>query len=199
MDQAEWDLVGAPALLDRALANARRAVALDENDGRCHVVLGYVNLWAKNLDEAEFHQLRALSINPNDANIVAHMGLLSAYLGRASEAIRWLNQALVLNPFPPVWYRAFLGMANYVARDYAEAIRNLNPMTGAFPWDRMYSAASYAQADRIEEARAQLAKYCALRPHDPQLAYAANEPFKNPADLEHLLDGLRKAGASDRG
>jgi hypothetical protein len=24
--------------------------------------------------------------------------------------------------------------------------------------------------------------------------YARNEPFKNSADLDHLLDGLRKAG-----
>ncbi len=204
VDRAEWDLVGSPALLDRALANAQRAVALDDDDGRCHVILGYVYLWTRNLgtrnlDKAEFHQLRALSINPNDANIVAHMGLLSAYLGSASEAIRWLSQALVLNPFPPNWYRAFLGMANYVARDYAEAIRNLNPMIGATPWNRMYSAASYAQANRIEEARAQLAEYQALRPQDTLLEYATSEPFKNAADLEHLLDGLRKAGASDRG
>ena len=199
VDQAEWDLVGSPALLEQALANARRAVALDDDDGRCHVILGYVYLWMRNLDKAEFHQLRALSINPNDADIVAHMGLLSAYLGRASEAIRWLSQALVLNPFSPDWYRAFLGMANYVARDYAEAIRNLNPMIGAFPWDRMYSAASYAQADRIEEARAQLAEYQALRPRDTLLEHATSEPFKNAADLEHLLDGLRKAGVSDRG
>ncbi|MGH6932194.1 MAG: adenylate/guanylate cyclase domain-containing protein, partial [Dongiaceae bacterium] len=194
VDQGEWDLEGSAALLVQALKNAQKAVALDEDDARCHAILGYVYLWAKNLDKAEYHQLRALDINPNDSHIVAHMGLLSVYLGNVDDGIRWLNQAFRPNPYPPDWYRGFLGMAHYVARDYVQAAKSLNPMIGPFPWDRMYSAASYARLNRMEEARVQLAECRAMRPHGSLLDYAASEPFKNPADLEHLLDGLRKAG-----
>jgi tetratricopeptide (TPR) repeat protein len=64
-------------LHDRALKNAQKAVALDEDDAMCHVILGYMYLYAKQLDKAEFHQLRALTLNPNYAHNVAHMGLLS--------------------------------------------------------------------------------------------------------------------------
>jgi len=194
VDQGEWDLEGSAILLDQALKNAQKAVALDEDDARCHVILGYTYLWARNLEKAEFHQLRALAINPNDANIVAHMGLLSVYLGKAGDGIRWLNQALRLSPYPPDWYRGFLGMAQYCIRDYAEAVKSLNPMIGQFPWERMYSAASYAQLNRIKDAHAQLEECRVLRPHGSFLDYAASEPFRNPADRDHLLEGLRKAG-----
>ena len=85
-------------------------------------------------------------------------------------------------------------MAQYAAHDYAKAATSLNPMTSPNPWDRMYSAASYAQLNRIEEARAQLAEWRRLRPQSSLLEYATNEPYKNPADLEHLLDCLRRAG-----
>jgi adenylate cyclase len=197
VDQGEWDFEGSAALHDRALKNAQKAVALDEDDAMCHVILGYMYLWAKQLDKAEFHQLRALTLNPNYAHNVAHMGLLSAYLGNARDGIQWLTKALRLNPYPPIWYRAMLGMAQYAAHDYAEAVASLNPMTGSFPWDRMYAAASYAQLNRLDEARAQLAECRRLRPSGSLLEYAANEPFKNPADLDHLLDGLRKAGLQE--
>jgi adenylate cyclase len=194
VDQGEWDFGASAALLDRALENARKSVALDEDDARCHCIAGYVYLWAGDLDKAEFHHLRAVALNPNDAHIAAHMGLLSAYLGKIDEGIRWLNQAFLLDPYPPDWYRGFLGMAQYTARDYVQAVKSLNPMRAPFPWDRMYLAASYAQLNRIEEARTQLAECGSLGLLGSIAEYAAKEPFKNPTDLDHLLDGLRKAG-----
>ena len=54
--------------------------------------------------------------------------------------------------------------------------------------------ASYGQLGRQEESQAALARYRALRPGKSVLEHAATEPFKNAADLNHLLDGLRKAG-----
>ena len=85
-------------------------------------------------------------------------------------------------------------MAQYVAHDYADAVASLNPMMGHFPWDRMYLAASYAQLNRFAEARAQLVECRDLRPQGSLLVYASNEPFRNQADLEHLIEGLHKAG-----
>jgi len=36
-----------------------------------------------------------------------------------------------------------------------------------------------------------------LRLRGSLLEFATNEPFKNPADLEHLFDGLRKVELSE--
>jgi hypothetical protein len=56
----------------------------------------------------------------------------------------------------------------------------------------MYLAASLARLDRRDEARMVLAESFAKRPALSSLPYASNEPYKNAADLEHLLDALRK-------
>src|SRR5262249_11904699 len=141
------------------------------------------------------HHKRALTLNPNDAHVAAHMGLLSAYLSDAREAIRWANKALRLNPYPPDWYRGFLGMAHYVARAYAEAMADLGAHVSPGRWDRMYSVATFAQLDRLEESRAQLQEWRMLQPNRSLLDCAASEPFKNRDDLEHLIDGLRRAGS----
>ncbi len=198
VDQGQYDFDGSPELLEAALKLARKAVALDDNDAVAHVVLGYANLWAKQLDKAEFHQMRALALNPNHAAIVAHMGLLSAYLGNAVAGVEWLHRALQLNPYPPDWYRSMLGVAHYAARQYAQAAQSLEAMSDRTPWDRMYAAAAYGQLNRVTDAKMQLAEFRAERNRGFILDYAATEPYKSSADIEHLCDGQRMAGLPER-
>jgi TolB-like protein/Tfp pilus assembly protein PilF len=197
VDRDAWDFEASPQLIQSALRDARRAVELDEDDARCHIVLGYVYLCMRQLEPAEFHHRRGIALNPNDAHVTTHMGLLSAYLGNSADAIQWINKALRLNPYPPEWYRTWLGMAYYVGRHYEQAIANLNPRMAPGPWGRMYSAASFAQLNRMDEARAQLAECRALRPRGSLMEYASAEPFKNAGDRDHLIQGLRKAGLSE--
>jgi len=63
-------------------------------------------------------------------------------------------------------------------------------------WVLAYLLACYGQLGRLAEAQAQDAKFRARRPHLSLLQVAAVEPYESPADLDHLLDGLRKAGVS---
>ena len=46
----------------------------------------------------------------------------------------------------------------------------------------------------MEEARAEAAKLLELQPEFSIRDWSQKLYFKNPADLEHYLDGLRKAG-----
>jgi adenylate cyclase len=197
VEQSEWDYTGDNAVLQSAIAKAQRAVELDHDDARCNVILSYMCLWANRLDRADFHQRRALDLNPNDAHIAAHMGLLTAYLGNAAEAISWLQKAFRLNPFAPYWYRSFLGMIHYVARAYDLAVATLVNAESGYPWDLMYLAASHGQLNHIDEARRCISEWLAARPNGSLLAYAKAEPFRHPAELDHLIAGLRKAGLKD--
>ena len=67
----------------------------------------------------------------------------------------------------------------------------LNPNSG-----EAYSllAAAYGAAGQLDDARAALKKFLEPRPYYTLKLYAAGEFYKNPADLERVLDGLRKAG-----
>jgi selenocysteine lyase/cysteine desulfurase len=61
-------------------------------------------------------------------------------------------------------------------------------------WHHAYFAAAYAYADRPDEARRELAAFLNARPDATIALVAAAEPYAAPALLDHLLDGLRKAG-----
>ena len=67
-------------------------------------------------------------------------------------------------------------------------------------WDSLlFLAASYAQLGRLTEAQATVKRVLAIDPQATVVKWAAQQPYKNPDDLEHYEDGLRKAGLPEGG
>jgi adenylate cyclase len=191
-----WSAPGVDAL-ERAYDFARKAVALDSSDYRAHLLLGSVQSNRKQLTEALQHYQLALSLNANDADAAAHMANLLIDLGRFDEALEWLKRAVRLNPLHPAWYLYAIGEANYGAKRYEQALEPLRSAAHRYPnfiTPRRHLAATYAQLGRLDEARAEME--VALG-RDPSLSisfYRKRIHYTNPDDLEHYLDGLRKAG-----
>ena len=90
-----------------------------------------------------------------------------------------------------------LGFAYRGAGRYEEALVSLkkvlilNPNLAPVHWNL---AICYAELGRLEEARAEAAEGLRLNPKASLEVMKQNTPYKNPADLERFLDGLRKAG-----
>ena len=61
-------------------------------------------------------------------------------------------------------------------------------------WDHAYLAAAYAYLGRYREAQTEAAEVLRNRPDFSIRAYAKQEPYKDPADRDHLLEGMRIAG-----
>jgi hypothetical protein len=61
-------------------------------------------------------------------------------------------------------------------------------------WHHAHFAAAYAHAGRHEDARRELAEFLKAKPDASLASVAAAEPYADSAFLDHLLDGLRKAG-----
>ena len=140
---------------------------------------------------------KALALNPNAADLVANMGFPLISVGRPEEAVGWVKKAMRLNPYYPDWYPGALGFAYYQARQYEEAIAPLKEAVGRNPkalWMRLPLAASYAQLGRDEEAREVATKILEINPEFSTKRWSKGYAFKDPADWEHYLDGLRKAG-----
>jgi TolB-like protein/class 3 adenylate cyclase/cytochrome c-type biogenesis protein CcmH/NrfG len=183
--------------LERAHKLARRALLLDSTDYRAHLLLGFIQARRKQFAEALMHYQQAITLNSNDADGAAQMGGLFIDMGRFSEALDWFQRAVRLNPLHPAWYLYGIGEAYYGARQYARAISPLRAAVNRFPnfiTPRRHLAAAYAQMDRLEEARAEIATVRELDPSVCLALYRGRLRYEKMEDLEHYLDGLRKAG-----
>jgi tetratricopeptide (TPR) repeat protein len=118
-------------------------------------------------------------------------------MGRPQDAIEPIKRAIRLNPLSSdvYVYEWNLGLAYYHAGQYEEAIATLKPLLH-LGWltVSLRLAASYAQLDRPDEARAQAAEVLKLKPDFSLATFTKTQSYKNSTDLEHYLDGLRKAG-----
>jgi adenylate cyclase len=183
--------------LDRAQDLARSAFALDNGDYRVHLLLGHLQVQRKRYATALDHFQTAMALNSNDADGAAQMGGLLISMGRFPEALESFDRAVRLNPLHPAWYLYEIGEAHYCARQYEQAIAPLQAAINRFPnyiTPRRHLAAAFAQLGRLDEARTEIAT---IRRLDPSLSlslYRNRLSFEKSEDLEHYLDGLRKAG-----
>ena len=185
--------------LQSALVSAQRAVALDDSDSSAHWALGAVYLHMGQHDRALAAHERALTLNPNDADILAHYGgFVLVFAGRPEEGIEAVAKAKRLNPHYPWWYAFGLGRDYFDARRYDEAIEAWRDKTAPDAASQhVFIAAAHAQAGRLDEARAIMDKFPQAFHGVTVSHFAAGHPYKDPADLQHLLDGLRKAGVPE--
>src|SRR5262249_16437507 len=174
---------------------AKKAVALDECDSTCHFSIGWIYLFRRSFDLAEEHYRRALELNPNNPEQVARMGSLCVFLGKPDEAIGWLKQTNLLDPyFDGTSYWDTLGCVHFLAGQYEDAIAAFSRSSTMSFWAQAYLAACSALDDRIERAQEFAAEVLRLAPDFSLNRLAEKEPYKSSIDREHLISGLRKAG-----
>ncbi len=138
----------------KTLDLALHSVRLDPDDYLAHWVLGrlytYQGKHAQSL--AEFD--RALSINPNDAHLLAISAENLVYCGRLEEALECCQRAIRLNPNCPDWYWLSLGFSYFQLGRYEDALEALERMTLPDQARRLL-AATYAHLGRLDEARSE--------------------------------------------
>ncbi len=66
---------------------ARKSVEIDDTDDWSHWALGVVHLYRREYGQAEIACRRAIEINPNYADLLAHTGLFLTFAGKPEEAI----------------------------------------------------------------------------------------------------------------
>jgi adenylate cyclase len=187
------------AFLSRAEELANRALSLDDSEVRAHIILARIHIFYQRYEQAKAEIDRAIAINPNDAQGLAGRGNILVWLGQTDKAIEALELAQRIDPELNAIDRFSLSLAYYLKRRYDAAIEQaeLNLRTTASAnFSRILLAAAYAQQNRTEDVERIVTIIRRVNPtFDPQ---AFGSKFLNPADLEYLRDGFRKAGLETR-
>jgi adenylate cyclase len=171
------------------------ALSLDENDSDVHRILAAIMIVQNNHAKAEYHQQRALALNPNDDLIVVQQGELATWLGQAEEGVEWIRKAMRLNPFHPPRFWSHLARAHFVAHRHAEAAEALHRMASPDTANLALLAACLAEMGDPAGAQAQAREVLKRKP-DFSVArdYLPMLHFKREGDLAHHRDALLKAG-----
>jgi adenylate cyclase len=175
------------------------AIRLDPRYPNAHFAVGLACIWTRRSERGIAAFEEAIKLNPSFAAAHVLLGQMYLYAGRREEAIERAEKGFRLSPTDPrlfIWLPVLAG-AHYQMRHYVEAVeagRRSWSLNRNWPIGLRYVVAGLGQLDRIEEAQEPLA---ALKLMDANLEYSAGVFRRNwpdPADVDHLLDGLRKAG-----
>ncbi|MGY4479752.1 winged helix-turn-helix domain-containing tetratricopeptide repeat protein [Bradyrhizobium sp. USDA 3364] len=194
------------ATLDEALHEIETALDIEDGDAWTHGVFAQLLFLRQDDAKAEIHFSRALALNPNDADVAAVFANILVYWGRWREALIWIGTAKRLNPFPPNLYHWYHALALYSGREYELAVKAVMEARSFDRWSHGLLAACYAQMGRLGEAQSEADAFVSQRRRELDangeavpaktldLARVRAERYRDPADREHFLDGLRKAG-----
>ena len=179
--------------MEAAEAAARKAIALDVGDARAHAELGLVLLFQRKHQLASQAYERALSTNPNDADILAEYADMLHYLGRQDEALLHMKRAMALNPFYPDWYLWNLADIQFEIDRFDEVVNTIYQMRNPLLGSRLL-AASFALSGRMEEARQAAHDVLVLAPDFSVSDWTERQPDLDRSRIARFADALRMAG-----
>jgi adenylate cyclase len=128
-----WRWSADPQTLERALALAHQAVALDDSLPMAHSLLSLVSARKQQYEQASAEGERAIALDPNNADSYAWQAEVQNVAGRSEEALRRVEQAMRLNPHYPPYYVIQLGWAYTLTGRSAEAVTTLQEATRRSP------------------------------------------------------------------
>jgi tetratricopeptide (TPR) repeat protein len=205
--EVQRSLYGAPDDRSRSVKSAlqlgRTAVALDEQDAFCRVVLGRALSLLRRNEEATAELETAIALNPSFAQAYFAQGFNKLWAGYPAEAEVLLDRAILLSPcdnhlwsFHHVRSWAHFSMGEYeLAAAFAKcATRQPNVTYRAFA--TLVASLKYVADDmELEAATAELLSrkpdYCGGLARQ-EFFFCRDESF-----LERFVNGLHRAGIPD--
>ena len=120
--QANYGLIPREPGIERARAEAERALALDPDEGDAHLVLGILAWSRSDASAVEAHFGKAVRANPSDPRTLAFYSSWLAGEGRTEEALRVARRAVELDPLSVAALHTAGGFYR-MSRDFERAVR----------------------------------------------------------------------------
>jgi adenylate cyclase len=179
---------------------AIKALAMDDSMSEAYSQLSVVYMARRQHDKAVAYAEKTIALAPNFASNLATVALPFLYSGKPEVAADLVQTAMRHSPYYPAWYLPVLGLSYRLMGQYDQAIALLeswraraNPRS-TLPY--LCLAYTYEEAGRGEEAQVAVGEVLKRNPKASIEHYAKSNlfPYKNPAEIERVLNSLRKAG-----
>jgi tetratricopeptide (TPR) repeat protein len=181
--------------LARAFTAAHQAVEAAPSNHLAHHALAAAHFFGKEWDTFRIAAHRAIELNPIDGFTLAYLGSLIAYSGDWERGGALSAKARGLNPHHPGWYWFVPCFDAYRKGEYRRALEFSQKVNlPAFWRTNLALAAIYGQLEHLERAREALAILLTQRPELPVSAREELAIWWEPDVVNHLIEGLRKAG-----
>jgi adenylate cyclase len=184
--------------LRQAYIYAKKAISINAASEYAHMFLGVTYLNQRKYEEALKESDLAISLNPNSAIVARNHSFVLRSIGRYEDSIEMAKKAMRLDPLSKdPRYAHELAAAYFSNRDfdhakaeYEKALK-LNP---DFMTSYIGLTATYSLLGMDEKAHAAAEQLLRLNPNLSLKDLRKSMPYKDPADIDLLIDGLQKAG-----
>jgi TolB-like protein/Tfp pilus assembly protein PilF len=181
--------------LSRAEAAAHKAIELAPHNHLAWFGLANAHFFQKESQSFRHAAERAIALNPMDGNLLASLGESLIFDGEGERGLELVERAKNLNPHHPGWYWYANFYQAYRTHDYSAALSFALKVNLPGHWvDHLVTAAASGQTGEQETADKAIRALLKIRPDAATIVRKEFEKWWRPEDVEHLIEGLRKAG-----
>ncbi|MER9029620.1 adenylate/guanylate cyclase domain-containing protein [Mesorhizobium sp. M0674] len=181
-----------------AMQSALRAIELGDASGLAEAVVAALHAWKGDYETAETHGQRALVLGSTNAMALNWVGYISLWDGQLAKAREIGERVRRLSPLEDRDIHELLAFTHYLLGDYEASLQSFRRWDNN-NYDRGFAnlAACLGQLGRAKEARLAWGRCLEKKPGFTLSDYKRDSPYRRQEDIEHWLDGLRKAGIAD--
>ena len=182
---------------------AKKSVAMNDKNPMVHSLFSLLYLIQGNHEKAVQEGKKAIALGPNVAGAYLLFGEVLIYSGYFEEAVKMCEMAMRLHPHAPLYYLGHTLTAYYWVGRYdeslalAERLIDLGRKAGftlGVVWGHTCSAHVKIKLDQLSEARQDADEILKIWPWYNLDYMRSIYLYKDSANLEHWIDGLRMAG-----
>jgi adenylate cyclase len=176
------------------------SIARDDKDPYAFYVAALIAFWKRDLGRSREEADKALSLNPNHPQALVARGNIDLYSGEPAKAIPYYEKAIRLDPSQSQ-HKHFLALAYFVAGAYETAAAIFKERIALAPntdLSRAFLASALGHLGRRDEAAAIWRELKEINPRYSPASHIARTPFRNPADADRFIEGLRQAGVAEQ-
>lgn len=182
---------------------ARQAIAMQATNAFAHHMLALCHFFSRDIRSFRTESDLSISLNPNAADVIAYLGLLTLYAGDWEIGGALCKRAISLNPETPAWYFICLTYFHVRQDEYEDALfyAKKADIPGQY-WSKLRLAVIYVHLEMMSEARAAHAALLEMNPNfdawqehiawnfNPELTSRINVALNQIVDTPLEPDGL---------